>query len=506
MKKIAVILILLLLSDVSFGVYTAPAKDTVCVVGGLGTQAAANGSNGGGATKTAWDAGSPSDFIGTNGAAKFSSIDVVYDHTGGAGERLLTKANIGLGITVGTLAWVEGTNITAGRYEITSVIDNNNICCANIDATDDTADAIVYIGGSLPTLQGALDAALNNAASYNRYIYDNVATETITATINVNTYGGSATTRVFVIGYNATLTLPADIIITTNTDLTTNALLKITTVDFLYFEHIDFSCGGAAANKGGYGVYAAATADGQATTFYKCTFRGAEIDGVNMRSTASIFIDCKFFLNGRYGFANGAGGTNFQLWHCEIHDNISNGVHLISTTGWAGQEVKNCIIYDNGGHGICYATAAQGGNAIIGNTIYGNTNNGIDFLSTSGTFYVYNNSCVGNGGYGYDLNGGIASKIFTFFGYNHSSVNVSGHYSEGADGTFTALCNGNNQADTAAANTIFTNVGDGTEDFTPLTGSDLVNNALAPMSATTNDIGAIQEASGGGTDIFGGVQ
>lgn len=454
----------------------AIAKDTVIAVGGLGTQADKAENNGGGATKTAWDANAPTDFIAANGGPTSADTGITFDFAGGTPDRKFSKAGIGTGVTVGTLAFVSGTNITTGIYEITSIAgDDSWVACANITATDDNADSVMNIGGAIDSLQNALDG--QDAVTQNRYIYDNISTETIAATIDVDTFGGSVTTRVRVIGYNSTLAAEDMIIITTDQDLGANALLKITTVDFIEIANIDFNCGGKDNNLAGIGVSAIATGDGARSVFCNCIFRGAEVDGAAIASNYVEIINCEFHLNGRYGFFS-VTSTIPRIRLCSIHDNDNHGINLRAAEHAL---IENCLIYDNGkdgsGHGISLFTSAIG-LTMKGNTIHGNANNGIEMPSGSTRLTIFNNTCVGNGGFGYDFNGDDPDNVCYFFGYNHSSVNTTAHTDAVADGAFAALLNGNNQADSTAAASIFTSVADGAEDFTPKAGVDLVDNAL----------------------------
>ena len=80
--------------------------------------------------------------------AKGSVVDmtgVVFDLTGNAGGELyFTKTDVGVDVVAGMLAYVTGTNITSGYYQVTSVDDDDNIEIA-VTATDDTTDATVQI-------------------------------------------------------------------------------------------------------------------------------------------------------------------------------------------------------------------------------------------------------------------------------------------------------------------------------------------------------------------------
>ena len=167
--------------------YTAPAKDTVHFVGGLGDQSDKHANNGGGATKTAWDAGSPSDFIGTNGGPITSDTNCTYTHA----TKNISKAGIGAGVTEGTLVYVSGTNITTGIYELTTRTDDNNIICSGIDSTDNNADTTCNVGGAFDTLANAADDDSATATSYNRTVYTNLVEAGLAATVYFDSGGGT---------------------------------------------------------------------------------------------------------------------------------------------------------------------------------------------------------------------------------------------------------------------------------------------------------------------------
>jgi hypothetical protein len=461
--------------------YTAPAKATVCVVGGLGNCSASNSFNGGGATKAAWDANSPTDFIGTNGASISSSAACSFT----TATKNFSATNIGLNIIAGTLAYVfsgDGSHVTPGIYEVTTVTDNDNIVMANVD-DDGNNDTNVFVacGGALPDIQSTLDNALNNGVSYNRYIYyngsqnDGIGQETIGAQIDADTYGGSTTSTVAVIGYNSTLTAPSNTMtLTTTTDLGTDSLLKITTVDYLTFKYIAFNGGGKDSNKAYRCVYSPSTTDGQYTIFEHCLFSGAELDGVDFDGIGAMFVYCAFSANGRYGFTSDAYYAITGLLSCSIHDNDNSGVNWRPGLG----VMSNCLIYDNGKDGTGHGVADLGGRNVIykNNTIYKHPGNGMDFSGATRMNVVYNNKVVTSGGYSYDTNGG--GNMFMYFGYNLSAVATTDHTDAVAGAAFVDFADGNNVASSQTADQLFKTITDGSEDLTPETGSDSINAGL----------------------------
>ena len=77
--------------------------------------------------------------------ATCSETSVAYDHTAGAQEKYFTVTNEGFdGAVAGMLAYVTGTNITSGYYQVLVVTDTNNVSI-DVTATDDNTDSTVQI-------------------------------------------------------------------------------------------------------------------------------------------------------------------------------------------------------------------------------------------------------------------------------------------------------------------------------------------------------------------------
>ncbi|KKN74435.1 hypothetical protein LCGC14_0390550 [marine sediment metagenome] len=475
-KKILILLIILLLGTSAFGQYVAPNENTVIVCGGLGTMANAAQLNGGGATKAAWDAGSPSDFINTNGGPITNDTGVTYDHTGnGEGERHLSKAGLGTGVTVGTLAYVSGTNITAGIYEITGVPDGDAILCANIVASDDNADSVVNVGGAIDTLQNVFDEVANNAALFSRYIYingivsDADGTIPVGVAIDIDVNVGTTTTMVIVVGYNVTLTAESQVVLQATADI--NAILSFSKAAGLYWliRSIDFDAAGA--GKANYCVLGVSSMDDY-VALEDCIFRGAvDQSAISMLGDNWSVYNSDISGSGGGFVSGGTDGINSHVVGCSIHDNTGDGIHIEAS----GSQIINNIVYDNTGVGINLTTQITN-TVVMGNTCY--INDGDNMRIPADAYYgiVINNVCVGStGGYGFNLNS-HPSLEHIIFGYNLSAGNSSGHTD--VSGTFANLGIGGNIASAQSADAIFETITDGSEDFTPETGSDLIDNAL----------------------------
>lgn len=453
--------------------YAAPNEDTVVVCGGLGTMANAAELNGGGATKVVWDAGSPSDFINTNGGPKRTASCAFT-----TASKNLNGTDIGNGVTVGTLCYVstgDGAHITAGIYEITTVTDNDNIVCAQIDddGTNDTG-VTVNVGGAIDTLQHVFDNPVNDAALFSRYIYingivnDADGTIPVGLAIDIDVNVGSTTTMVIVVGYNSTLTAESQVVLEATADI--NAIFSTSKAANLYWliRSIDFNAAGA--NKANYCVVGTNSNDDY-VAFEDCVFRNAvDQSAISMQGDLWTVVNSEIYGSGG-GFITGdTDGSQSGVVGCSIHDNAGDGIKIETSQA----VIINNLVYDNTGNGIELTTGLS--QIIMGNTCYINDGDNINLGAAVYRSIVINNVCVGStGGYGFNLNS-RASLEYIMFGYNLSAGNNSGDTD--ISGTFANLGIGGNIASAQAAADIFTTVTDGSEDFTPKAGSDLINNAL----------------------------
>lgn len=449
--------------------------------------------------------------VGVNGAVIKADTGVTYDHAGGTPDRKFSKAGIGTGSIVGMYALVTGTNITSGYYEITSIAgDDSWVACADITATDDNADSTLDIGGACPivgggatvgnyALQEVLDDALSSAAAANVDIFI-TGTGTLTATIDFDTGGGTATTSKSVIGVNTSYIDDGTRAIITTASALANGLFNYTAIDFVTIKNIDLNgSNDGSAGEANYCIYTNAADTSNSNRVINCLLHNADLDGANIGgSTLTLngfaFIDCEVYDNGKGGAGGGLVGRSsgrgpMLVTGCSIHDNPGPGIF----TGGLSI-LNNNEAYDNTGNGID-CEASSDGSILAGNTSFNNGGAGIRLDAAALNVTVYNNCSVGNTGVGYDFDGVKSTYVFA---YNLSAAN-SAHYSEGADGTFAAFVDGNNQASSQTADQIFVTVTDGSEDLTPETGSDLINNGLDPQSTPTIDLGAIQLDAAGGS-------
>lgn len=389
----------------------------------------------------------------------------------------LNGTDIGNGVTEGTLCYVstgDGAHITVGIYEITTVTDNDNIICADIDddGSNDTG-VTVNVGGVIRdtidgfgTLQNILDAPeISTTGGFTRTILIG-GDETIGATIVNDQNSGLANNHVIVKGVNKEDwtfdgTQP---VITTGVVLADGLVTFATSMAYTEWHNIDFDANSVAVfaiNMGAISV--------SGHLFNNCLIHHATSNGLNCASSSddrNVVAHCDVYSNGGDGID--LQGDTWLILACSIHDNTDEGIEV---TGH--NTIIGCTIYDNTDNGIVFGSSSDGSH-ISFCTVFGNGDSGIGISSGSMSTTVSNCTSVGNGtagsGYGYFLS---AASILGFFGYNHSSGNQDGHSDQAVgDAAFQTFRQGNNRT----GDPKFTDADGG--NFKPLEGSDLIDNGL----------------------------
>lgn len=187
-------------------------KDTVLVVGGLGSRNGRYHKNGGGCTKAFVDAkGGFADFdlskIMTDyGGALLSYTDGNSIYERSTGKITLPYLTSEAENYVGLLVYVEEagtTGFSSDRYEILQTDSANKTITIESEIGGDGAIVNLYIGGAVDTLSTALS---NSTAVFNNtFIFTNL-NEVISSSINVMGKGSAGrNTYLNVIGFNTTL-------------------------------------------------------------------------------------------------------------------------------------------------------------------------------------------------------------------------------------------------------------------------------------------------------------
>ena len=421
------------------------------------------------------------------------------------GTTLFEKAGLGTDALVGMYAFISGTNITSGYYEITARAAGS-ITCANIVASGDNADSVVNIGGACPItggggvagdfdLQDVLDSTPGSAAANNVDIYT-VGTGTLTASLNI-AVGGSATTVKTLVGANTSYVVDGTrAILTTGVSLATGLIAIDSGASSVTFRNLDLDANGV--GKGDYGIYNNTDAE-ESIVIKNCLIHDADINGVQHGGSTVgdewAIIGCEIYDNRGSGIrARSTARGVVYVVGCDIHNNTVYGIYGGNYT----RAHKNTI-YNNGDSGIFNSNASTLPKSFIGNTIYSNGGDGFESVASSELIVIANNTSVGNDGFGFNLAGMAIGEVMVFSN-NHSKDNDfdgskdsgASHCSETATlAIFVTFGQGNNLSGDPA----FTNVGSGTEDFRPGSSSVLID---AGLGGTGDTVGALSAVAGGG--------
>lgn len=132
----------------------------------------------------------------------------------------------------------------------------------------------------------------------------------------------------------------------------------------------------------------------------------------------STLIDCEITSCTEDGIQVNNSAMSFFLFGCWVHDCTANGIELGLTSC-----IQSCLIESNGGDGI---SAAYGGTLLLGgNTVHGNTGDGLDTSAAVFTnLTIVNNNFTSNGNYGWRAASGQAT--FGFGDFNNYHNNTSG--------------------------------------------------------------------------------
>ena len=206
--------------------------------------------------------------------------------------------------------------------------------------------------------------------------------------------------------------------------------------------------------------------------FVNCRFDNAAEEGCSYLAVGfAQFFNCEFDNNGGNGCGTDDLSSNragqIRAFNCSFHDNGENGIQ--SSDG--GLILLHCLFYDNTNHGLLINRDLESsGGSIIGNCVFnGNTSGILMSGSLIGIFFgsVYN--CVFSNNSSHGVNFGSA-HIDGHVDYNLYYLNTTAHRANFPTGA----------NDIEDDNPDFTSITDGSEDFTPATGSPLLD-AATPL-------------------------
>jgi hypothetical protein len=212
----------------------------------------------------------------------------------------------------------------------------------------------------------------------------------------------------------------------------------------------------------------------------QCEFDGNGMDTVIDGGTAGILFvsDSEIYgANASAGSSHGidADGTTafkFTMFRTSIHDCDGHGVYANVGARDAHILISN-LIYDNTDSGLLVANVGSSNSMLVysNNLFYGNSGDGFEISDSTGDDAAWisfdHNTMVSNGGYGANV---AADQINIF------ASNSNNHYHGNTSGGRNNLPAGTNDT---SGDPLFTSVTDGSENFTPASGSPLLDAGIA---------------------------
>lgn len=306
-------------------------------------------------------------------------------------------------------------------------------------------------GNSWLTLQKAFDTAVAGDLVYIK------SDKTYSEQVDIDTNSGSVTSRIKFVGYTTTIGDGGRV----TWDGTTYCA-QTTGMDYLTFQNIIFT---------------------GATSY--C------IDCITNSSVGWKFYNCHF-TNSASTYGRSAGynyPTNWSFVRCKISGMSSHGIGNSIGTYCC---IHDCLIIDNGGHGISGNAYFGYFGAITGNIIAGNTSDGINIPNVCLCSVIRDNTIQGNGGDGIDIHGTGNQNIII-----ENNI-ITDHSGAGDVGVRLGTLSGNSVI-AAYRNFYYNNTthnsgGDAAGDFDVTLSAD-------PFTNAASDNWTLNNTAGGGADV-----
>lgn len=390
-----------------------------------------------------------------------------YDHTGnGEGERHLSSAGAfsGYSFTAGDRIYLSGAagGVAAGLYEIASKVDDDAILlAADAGLTADSTGDVDSSDGPWASPQFAFDTA----TAGDTVVICADGAHSPTATVDVDTNSGASGSPISFVGAAANGAEDGTWATISGASLSsTDTLIAFDGVQgYIAFRRLRFT--------GGPGIGLDIAYGSNGIDFDEVRFDNFADTGVYLYGGQCNFTDFEYDNNGVPFGGNSAGtnrGSQCSFVNGSIHDNTGDGAYM------HGTDILffGCRIYDNGGMGIKWQRQTYL-NKVLNCTIFGNTGDGIglgsSFSGDPQPFTFLNNVISDNGGYGVNMPSAMLAD--PLIDYNLFNANTSGHRNN-----FPEDWSGDSPADDTDPG--FVSETDGAEDFTPDTGSALIDAGL----------------------------
>jgi hypothetical protein len=312
-------------------------------------------------------------------------VSISGTSTGANANLILLGYSVNSGDLGNVVNILQGTNITAGRYEISSIsLALNQWTLDRTFATGAANISLGYMGGAVQTLEQTLKIGSNS----NTFFLRNPAANCTGIFVSF----GSAVNGTYIVGYNNTrfdggyckILAPISGIVSVGTRN-------------MHFVNLDIEPS-AVVPRGQLGSAAAlyAASNVNSNVIVNCRVSSTNwpnnVAGITMSNGTLFGVE----ISGARvpGLViTAASSANY----CNIHHNFMG----ISGATGASVNINDCFIHDNTSDGILTVSSLLSSSIITDSTIYGNGGNGIN-NTTDSCLFAFDNVIANNGRFGYN--------------------------------------------------------------------------------------------------------
>jgi hypothetical protein len=274
-----------------------------------------------------------------------------------------------------------GTNVTAGFYEITSMVAGTSWTVAGtatLPTSGTTTNATGNMGGALATLSKLSGAMVASNKAYCTGSFSSTATTTFAQTATPT----GTVSRTRLIGYGATRgdTTHATLTLSTNTGLTGIAL----TGNGFFVEQMDVNCASLGTSTGisGSGFWG---------TVQRCKVSNFTTRAIVFTGTIGWVLECEATGGGSGAIAILTTGQQ-AVMNCWLHDNAGVGIQLGASS--SGSMAMFNLIANNSGATSDGIAVSNTGTWVVNNTIHASGRDGIRSTTTNEAGNIYRDNIL----------------------------------------------------------------------------------------------------------------
>ncbi len=449
-----------------------------------------------------YDATNGSDTAASGSNAPTTAVTGTNGDVTGSGTTLTlneTKDFTGALDDGNDVLWLNGNAGDRHLFTISSFTGGVSSCTAVVvdQAFDNTVSGTSWaVGGERKTLDNLSNEDWNDMESGWVFELTDDAQHDIATAFTFPAGGDATSGKMTLRASSAAASRP----VLNGTGAGTVHVVAVSEISNVRIEGIEFT---KTSSGTGRGVMIDASMDSMSIS--DCKFSGANFTNAfiadNNTGTTIVIEDSEFGPASALGNAINTNNGEWLIRNCSFHDLNATGInHFAGGSGVV--VVQNSLFYDcvNAIDVSSMIDGAGQSTTHISGCIFFNNTNGIDAnATTSAGAHIFVHDCVfsNNSAYGIDTSATSANAIFG--GNNQFYDNTSGHWNN-----LPLLGDGSNPplSGDATGDPQFTNTTDGAEDFTPASGSPLINSGT-PIRANGSGSTVVQINKGAVPNVAG---